>query len=118
MGDPIQFVIRLPRRDGGQVVEGFQVAAVLDVGSQPSEQAATQGYAGQHLSFFGAPFCKCAASPDQVLIHLEVRHGANYVLSNFWKVSNADFFLIWQLCKYRTGTNLPANQFSLKEEVM
>jgi hypothetical protein len=73
MSNPVQLVVRLPRRDGGQVVEGLEVAAVPDVGPQPGQQAAALGQASQHLHLSGSPFGKCVAGLQQVLIHLKGR---------------------------------------------
>jgi hypothetical protein len=73
MSNPVQLVIRLPRSDGGQVVEGLEVAAVPDVGGQPGQQAAALGQAIQHLHLTGSPLGKCVAGLQQVLIHLKGR---------------------------------------------
>ncbi len=73
MSNPVQLVVRLPGGDGGQVVEGLEVAAVPDVGPQPGQQAATLGQACQHLHLTGSPLGKCVAGLQQVLIHLKGR---------------------------------------------
>jgi hypothetical protein len=73
MSNPVQLVVRLPGGDGGQVVEGFKVAAVPDVGPQPGQQAAALGQAIQHLHLSGSPLGKCVAGLQQVFIHLKGR---------------------------------------------
>ncbi len=73
MCDPIQLVIRLAGGDGGQVVEGLEVAAVPDVGGQPGQQAAALGQARQHLHLTRSPLGKRLAGLHEVLVHLQVR---------------------------------------------
>ncbi len=61
MCNPVQLVVRLAGRDGGEVVEGLEVAAVPDVGGKPGQQAAALGQARQNLYLRGSPLGKCVA---------------------------------------------------------
>jgi hypothetical protein len=85
MCNPIQLVVWLPGSDGGQVVEGLEVAAVPDVGPQPGQQAAALGQAIKHLHLSGSPLGKCVAGLQQVLIHLREGPQVITVEKNPWR---------------------------------
>jgi hypothetical protein len=84
MCNPIQLVVRLSGRDGGEVVEGLEVAAVPDVGGQPGQQAAALGQARQNLYLRGSPLGKCLAGLHEVLVHLQAREEDYWMKAVFW----------------------------------